>query len=117
MNLNYEQIGKRIRKMRKDCGMTQGMLAEAVGISNPHMSNIETGKTKLSLPLLAGIANALGTTLDSLACDSLQYGGYIFEGEIVEELKKCSAEERRFMSRFIRINVKNFRETGIWEKD
>lgn len=50
------------------------MLASTVGISNPHMSNIERGKTKVSLATLIDIANALDTTLDALICDNLVKG-------------------------------------------
>ncbi|MBS7062722.1 MAG: helix-turn-helix transcriptional regulator [Eubacterium sp.] len=44
---------------RKDCGLSQKQLAEKVGISTTHLSHIETGNTKLSLPVFVDIAEAL----------------------------------------------------------
>ena len=48
--MNYYEIGQRIRKFRKAYNLSQEQLAEMVGISTTHMSHIETGNTKLSLP-------------------------------------------------------------------
>ena len=39
--------------------MSQEQLAERVGISVTHMSHIETGNTKLSLPVFVELAEAL----------------------------------------------------------
>ena len=49
--LDYYKIGQRIRKFRKAYNLSQEQLAEKVGISTTHMSHIETGNTKLSLPV------------------------------------------------------------------
>lgn len=57
--MDYLEIGRRIRKYRRERGLSQEELAECVDISTTHMSHIETGSTKLSLPVLVGIAAAL----------------------------------------------------------
>lgn len=36
-------IGKRIRKYREECNMTQRQLAERIGVSNNRVSNWEQG--------------------------------------------------------------------------
>ena len=62
--MDYYEIGQRIRKIRKAHGLSQESLAERVGISNTHMSHIETGNTKLSLPVLVALADALDVCTD-----------------------------------------------------
>ena len=57
--MDYYMIGQKIRKFRKSCGLSQEQLAEEVGISTTHLSHIETGNTKLSLPVFFKIASAL----------------------------------------------------------
>ena len=64
--MDYYKIGQRIRKYRKACDLSQEALAEYVNISTTHMSHIETGNTKLSLQVLADLAEALGVTMDTL---------------------------------------------------
>lgn len=64
--LDYVAIGQRIRTLRKERNLSQEQLAEKVWISTTHMSHIETGSTKLSLPVLVDLAAALGTGADDI---------------------------------------------------
>ena len=48
MNIDYKAIGVRIKAARARKGVTQGYIAEVTGLSTPHISNIETGNTKLA---------------------------------------------------------------------
>jgi len=61
---DYTLIGKRIRERRLALKLTQERIAEAADVGIQHMSKIENGHTKLSLPCLIAIANALQTTVD-----------------------------------------------------
>ncbi len=64
--MNYYEIGQQIRKYRREKGLSQEQLAEAANISVTHMSHIETGNTKLSLPVLVDIASTLNVSCDRL---------------------------------------------------
>lgn len=72
MELNYALIGERIKKIRKSKKMTQDKLSELSSISPQHLSQIESAKTKLSLPTLINICNALEVTADKILCDVLK---------------------------------------------
>ena len=97
MALDYLAIGRRIRALRLSKGMTQDDLRDIVDLSKTHMSHIETGSTKLSLPVLVDIANALGTTPDRLLSDIEEHCTNIFNEEINEITKDCSGFEIRSM--------------------
>jgi len=58
----YIALGLNIAFYRKKKGLTQEALAEKVGISRTHMSNIEAKKVEksLSLDVLFDIADGLG---------------------------------------------------------
>lgn len=71
MELDYKAIGKRIKIARIKTDLTQEKLSEMVGVSPTHMSNVETGTTRVSLTTIVRIANALGITSDDLLCDKL----------------------------------------------
>lgn len=64
--MDYEKIGQKIREYRKLHSFTQEELAEKIGISPTHMSHIETGSTKLSLPVLVDLSKVLQVTTDSI---------------------------------------------------
>lgn len=100
--LDYAAIGGRIRQVRTNLGMTQDLMAERTGFSNPHISNIENGKTKLSLPAVICIANVLGVTVDQLLCDCLQSSNHIYRAEIYEILQDCSSSEIRMITELVR---------------
>jgi DNA-binding XRE family transcriptional regulator len=53
-----------IKVWREYRGMSQQELAELVGISVPYLSQLETGKRKGSLEVLAAIAKSLRVSLD-----------------------------------------------------
>lgn len=61
-----EAIGKRIMELRKANRLSQVNLAQRVGIRQAPLSNIEQGKCLPSTPVLIGIAQALGASVDTL---------------------------------------------------
>jgi DNA-binding XRE family transcriptional regulator len=58
--------GNPVRVWREHRGLTQQQLAEAVGISVPYLSQIESGKRRGSAEVLAAIAKELGLSLDDI---------------------------------------------------
>lgn len=94
---DYAAIGRRIRKARKELGFTQERLAEKVDLSTPHMSHIESGKTKVSLPSLILIANALNTTVDTLLHDNITVTQEAFDRDFKDLLEDCTVEERQLL--------------------
>lgn len=91
--MNYYEIGQRIRKFRKACNLSQEELAEKVGISTTHMSHIETGNTKLSLPVFVDIANALCVQTDELLHDEPRGSKGDLREKIDEVLDTCTLRE------------------------
>lgn len=111
MIIDYSAIGKRIKIARIKFGsdFTQEVLSERTGISLPHISNIETGKTKLSLPALINIANALSVTVDELLCDNVLQSKHIFEKEAAEVFADCSELEIRIIVDILKASKKALR--------
>ena len=91
--MDYYKIGQRIRKFRKAYRLSQEQLAEKVGISTTHMSHIETGNTKLSLPLFVKLANVLSIQTDELLHDTPQKNKTAIKGELEEILDSCSMQD------------------------
>ena len=94
MELNYALIGARIKRIRKSQKLTQERLSEMAGISPQHMSQIESAKTKLSLPTLINICNALNVSANKILCDLLSADNVEQIGaDIAETFKDCTADE------------------------
>ena len=61
MLIDYIVIGQRIKGIRKQKKYTQEKLAENLDVSTVYISQIENGKTKLSLEMLINISYLLET--------------------------------------------------------
>ncbi len=89
--IDYTKIGQRIRKARQKLGLNQSELSERVGCSNNHMSHIEIGQTKLSLPMLLKLSYALGENLDYFLLDTpFAKSESIIDAEIAQKLNQCA---------------------------
>ncbi|GHH69402.1 helix-turn-helix domain-containing protein [Promicromonospora soli] len=56
------RLGRKIRALRRDQGLTLVQLAEATGLSHSFLSQVERGRARLSMSSLFRVATTLGTT-------------------------------------------------------
>lgn len=110
--LDYISIGRRIRRLRKQKDWTQEKLSEMADLTEPHVSHIETGATKLSLPALYRIAAALDTTADKLLYEdpaSSYAENYAdFCGAISTLCSQCSSQELNMILSLIKTVLCHF---------
>ena len=107
MAIDYDAIGLRIKIARIKAKMTQEKLAEQVGLSTAHISNIETGNTKLGLPTIIHLANVLDVSVDELLCDNIHRSEKIFQNELAELLQGCDAHELHLITELAKVVKKN----------
>lgn len=101
VSMDYYEIGQRIRKIRKAHGLSQEELAEKINISTTHMSHIETGNTKLSLPVFVDIAAALDVRADDLLSTHAATTSATLE-EISAIMEHCTAQEAKVISDIVK---------------
>lgn len=65
-DINYKDMGKRIKEGRNRIGITQEKLAEKIDVSPSYISEIERGTSICSLAVLVNIAEILELNLDYL---------------------------------------------------
>ena len=110
MELNYVRIGQRVRACREKKKMTQEMLSERSGISVNHLSHIERANTKVGLPTLVKVANALDATIDDFLCDSMPQIKTPFVNAITELAEDCNTEEIRMYTAVLQTMKETYRE-------
>ncbi len=64
--LNYVEIGRRIKLKRNEAHFTQEKLSEIIDVSPSYISEIERGTSICSLYTITNIATTLNTSLDYL---------------------------------------------------
>ncbi|MER8185686.1 helix-turn-helix transcriptional regulator [Kitasatospora sp. NPDC094015] len=65
-SLNVGSLGEYIREQRRNAQYSLRQLAEAAGVSNPYLSQIERGLRKPSAEILQQIAKALRISAETL---------------------------------------------------
>ena len=100
--MNYFEIGQRIRKFKKAHQLSQEELAERVGISTTHMSHIETGNTKLSLPVLVSLAAALDVRTDDLLFDCVDASQNAVLEELLSSFSDCSSRQLKVLNDIVK---------------
>ena len=98
-----KDMGERIRKRRKRLSMTQEFVAEKLGVSVKHFSEVERGLTGLSVENLVKLSDCLGLSLD-----------YMIKGDAGREnpsgvfyvSESVPNDKRKLLSKLLDIGVK-----------
>ena len=110
IELNYADLGRRIRHYRQDAHMTQEQLAERINMATSNISHIERATTQVSLPSLVKIANVLNVSLDELVCDSLPAADSYLEKDIADFINGCTLREKKSLLGIIEAAIHALRE-------
>lgn len=111
IELNYAELGQRIRRYRQFAHMTQEQLAEKIDMATSNISHIERATTQVSLQSLVKIANALNVSLDQLVCDSLlAVSSSYLDKDLAELLKSCTPKEKKIIRNIVEVTIKTLRE-------
>lgn len=97
--MEYERIlGAHIKDVRKRRNMTQETLAELVGVTSQHISNIETGKTKVSLSTFIKIVNELNIPPEMVLAECMRIEAPALKSDIIQD---CNQMELKILAEII----------------
>lgn len=65
-------IGQRVKKARKDAGLTLDAIARKIGLSKSHLSRFERGQKALSVAALLRLSDELGVPISAILSDEVQ---------------------------------------------
>ena len=108
--MDFQWIGKRIRTLRRQAGLTQEQLAERANLSPSYLSHVERGTKRLSLDALEQIAEALAVPMTSLLTSQTSDGSAPLLPEAL--LAPCTAGERQIILEVARTLARCLRESG-----
>lgn len=115
MELDFRAIGKRIKIARIKKNFTQEAVADKIGITPQHMSNIETGNSSVSLTTLVAIANTLMVSVDELLCDTVLASKVVFEKEAKDIFTDCNDYEVRVLVDILKASKSSMRSVKMFE--
>ncbi len=101
MCINYAHMGERIKKRRRSLDFTQDYVAEAAGLTNNYISNIENNRSIPSIDSLMKICTVLDTTPDYFLLGVLRHSDNERTAEIMDKMKLCDERKLRLISNFV----------------
>ena len=87
--LNYKEIGMRIKTMRLKNNIYQTVLAKEIGISQTHMSNIESGRAGLTLENLVKMVTIFNCSIDEIVFGKEE----VKQEQGMDVLKNCTMQD------------------------
>ena len=106
--MNYELLGQRIRKYRRQKKYTLEQLAERLDVSTTFIGQIERATGKPSLETLVKIANALEVSTDELLFDGL--GEKAAESHFLKKVQELTAAFTQREKNIVLRNIELMRE-------
>ena len=103
MAIDYSVIGERLKKARKDKGLTQEELAEKLDISIAFLSRVERGSSKVNLKRLTQICEILGITEGEILTGVSSKSQNYLDSEFSELLKNCTPEKQKLIYDIARV--------------
>ena len=85
MDKNMALIGRRVKFLRMERNIQQTKLAEMIGVSQTHLSNVEGGKAGLTIPNLIKIRHVLDCPISEFFVD-IEDGAPVKVANPVEEI-------------------------------
>ena len=115
MEIDFRLIGKRIKEVRAQRGMSQADLAEEVNLSVPYISFIETDNKQASLTALVSIADALCVSVDVLLFGNQKYDLAAYSFDLAQLISDCDSYERQVIYDTV-LALKNTMKANRWHK-
>ncbi len=97
-------LAEKVRELRISNGLTQADVAEKLNVTPGFISNVEKGRTAMSLRLLVYYAQLTGCTLDSLVGEMMpEYRSSALDHELQTAISALSEDEKRKLIKVLEI--------------
>ncbi len=90
-----QEIGKRIKELRKQKKIPQEKLAEMIGISPNYLSALERGAYNIKLDLLVQIIDCLDCTADDIFREVIKNGYINRSSRLTDEIASLPTDEQQ----------------------
>ena len=102
--MKEDLYGEQIKKLRIKMGMTQSEVAQALDVTPGYISNVENGRTAMSLRILIYYAKLMGISLESLFGQlEPEYQTTAIDRDIQKEIAKMDTAAKKKLLQTLRI--------------
>ena len=102
--IDAANLARKVKQLRIANHLTQADVARELSVSPGFISNVENGRTAMSLRLLIYYAKLTGTTLDMLVGDMIpEYRYDALDHAVMDAVKDLSAAQKEKLVRILEI--------------
>ena len=95
MNKNIDNYGAIIKDLRIQMGLTQNEVAKELDVTPGYISNVENGRTAMSLRMLIYYSKLMNISLDSLVGRlEPEYETTALDKDLMREISKMNSEQK-----------------------
>ena len=107
MNDFYANLGKKVKELRIENGLTQNQVAKALDVTPGYISNVENNRSAMTLRLLMYYAELTHVSPDALigGIDS-EYESTALDYEIHDLVRRMTDEDKRKLVKTLKIWVR-----------
>ena len=99
-----EDYGNQIKEYRIKLGLTQNQVATEMNVTPGYISNVENGRTAMSLRMLIYYAKLMGITLDALVGQlEPEYKSSALDNALLREISKLDESSKERLLKTIKI--------------
>lgn len=99
-----EDYGEQIKEYRIKMGLTQNDVAAALDVTPGYISNVENGRTAMSLRILIYYAKLMNVSLDSLVGDlEPDYQEKAIDTELLKEISKMDLDSKQKLLKTLKL--------------
>ncbi|MDD7641851.1 MAG: helix-turn-helix transcriptional regulator [bacterium] len=102
--MREDLYGEQVKELRLKMGMTQSEVAQALDVTPGYISNVENGRTAMSLRILIYYAKLMGISLDSLVGQlEPEYQATAIDRDILNEISKLDDAAKKKLLQTLKI--------------
>ena len=106
-DVDIDDYGGKIRELRISRGLTQNDIAGMMHVTPGYISNIENGRTSMSLRMLIYFAKAMDMSLDALVANiDPEYQVMTIDKEILDCISKMSNDDKVRLHKTLKLWIK-----------
>jgi transcriptional regulator with XRE-family HTH domain len=99
-----EDYGNQIKEYRISLGLTQNQVATEMNVTPGYISNVENGRTAMSLRMLIYYAKIMGITLDALVGQlEPEYKSSALDNALLREISRLDESSKEKLLKTIKI--------------
>lgn len=107
-----EAVGERLKKRRKQMGLSRREISDKIGIVEKYYADIERGTCGMSVETMMALAKFYHLSLDEFIYGDEAYQSESEQETLLQKLENLSAKEQKYCAEMLSLLIRGMTETA-----